>query len=624
MDLKSIVEVFEREFSSKNALEHVYEISRYHRIQGSQGLIDAGNYIFKQVKGYGLSVRKVMFRFDGVSEFFGFTTPLGWDIRDAWLKIVKPHEKFISTFKEVPTMVIAHSPGTRGEVFEGEVVYVGSWKPGIFRKVNVEGKFVLVSERPYNVFVEAAKAGAKGVIVFRRNSPEPNAVPYFGLFLTRKEVRKYSKTIALSVSERVANEMISAIERGRRVVVQAFVDAEHRVKQGFSIVADVEGERKEYVGFIAHYCHPSPGANDNASGSATLIEMARTIKAIYERGELNRGELGFKFIWVPEYTGTLAILAKEPRVIGEIGFLINLDMVGESQEKTGSVFNIIKSPLVLPYFGNELAEYVADTVFRKEQTFSGSTRTPKIRYASTEYSVGSDHDVFCFATKPSIMLNQWPDKYYHTHMDTPDKVDPEMLKMSGVMALTLGYTVSLKDPPRSIVEIVYSYLMRNYYEKLATIISHAEADVLKNIFSKHYLNYALSSLESLCKRWSNLCERVRKVEKDVSKKIKYRDVKVKVSKKLGDKMLKLKVKQMFSMRKALTKQPKLAMKLAKLMEKNRALFSIIYNTVVALNIRPWTYRELYELMVSEYGWFEEKDYARTIQALAKLGLIEIS
>jgi len=43
-----------------------------------------------------------------------------------------------------------------------------------------------------------------------------------------------------------------------------------------------------------------------------------------------------------------------------------------------------------------------------------------------------------------------------------------------------------------------------------------------------------------------------------------------------------------------------------------------------LNIKPWTYHELYELMVSEYGWFEEKDYARMIQALAKLGLIEIS
>ena len=624
MDLKSIAEIFEKEFSSKNALEHVYEISRYHRIQGSQGLIDAGNYIFKQVKGYGLSIRKVTFKFDGVSEFFGFTTPLGWDIRDAWLKIVKPHEKLISTFKEIPTMVIAHSPGTRGEIFEGEAVYVGSWKPGIFRKVNVEGKFVLVSERPYNVFVEAAKAGAKGVIVFRRNSPEPNAVPYFGLFLTRKEVRKYSKTIALSVSERVANEMISAIERGRKVVIQAFVDAEHKIKQGFSIVADAEGERKEYVGFIAHYCHPSPGANDNASGSATLIEMARTIKATYEKGELNRGELSFRFIWVPEYTGTLAILAEEPSAISEIDFLINLDMVGETQGKTGSVFNIIKTPLVLPYFGNELAEYVADIVFRKEQTFRGSTRTPKIRYSSTEYSVGSDHDVFCFAKKPSIMLNQWPDKYYHTHMDAPDKVDPEMLKMSGIMALTLGYTISLKTPPQTIVEIVYSYLMRSYYEKLATILSHKEANVLKNIFSKYYLNYALSSLESICERWSNLCGKVKKIKRDVSRKIKYKDVRVKVSRKLEDKVLKLKVKQMFSMRKALAKQPKLAMKLAKLMEKNRVLFSIIYSTIVALNIKPRTYRELYELMISEYGWFEEKDYARTIQALAKLGLIEIS
>ena len=624
MDLKKTAGIFEKEFSSKKALEHVYEISRHHRIQGSQGLIDAGNYIYSEVKSYGLNVKKITFRFDGVSEFFGFTVPMGWDIRDAWLKIVKPHEKLVSTFKEVPTMVVAHSPGTRGEIFEGKVVYVSSWKPGILGKINVEGKFVLTSERPYSVFLEAAKSGAKGIIVFRRNSPEPNAVPYFGLFLTRRETKKYSETIALAVSEREANEMISAIEHGREVVIQAYIDAEHKVKQGFSVVADIEGESKEYVGYIAHYCHPSPGANDNASGSATLIEMARTIRELYSKGELSHGELGFKFIWVPEYTGTLALLAKEPSIIDEIGFLVNLDMVGESQDKTGSVFNIIKSPIVLPHFGNELADYVADIVFRTGQTFSGSTKTPRIRYASTEYSVGSDHDVFCFAKKPSIMLNQWPDKYYHTHMDTPDKVDPEMLKRAGVMALALGYTISTKNPSPTIVEIVYSYLMRNYYEKIANILSQREANVLKNIFSKHYLNYALLSLESICKRWNSLCEKVLRAKKDVTRRIRYRNVRATVSKRLENKVLKLKVKQMFSMRKALSKQPKLAMKIARLMEKNRALFSIIYSTIVALNIKPRTYRELYELMIAEYGWFEEKDYARTIYTLEKLGLIEIS
>jgi len=625
LKIERIIGVFEREFSSKKAMEHVYEISKYHRIQGSQGLIDAGNYIAKEVKAYGLNVRKITFKYDGISKFYGFTAPMGWDIKDAWLKIVKPYEKLVSTFREIPTMVISHSPGTKGEVIEGEIVYIGSWRPSVFRKINVSDKFVLVSERPYNVFIEAAKAGAKGIIVFKRNSPEPNAVPYFGLFLSRKEARKYSKTVALAISERVANEIVSAVEKGRKVVVETFIDADYRVKQGFSIVAEIEGEMDKYVGYIAHYCHPSPGANDNASGSATLLEISRTLINIYERKCLDRGELGFRFIWVPEYTGTLALLQKEPSAIEQLEFLINLDMVGEAQEKTGSTFNIIKTPLTLPHFGSELAEAIVDTVFKRERTFSGSTRLPVVKYAFTEYSVGSDHDIGNFAKKPSIMFNQWPDKYYHTHMDTPDKVSSLSLKLAGVSALTLGYTISSKTVDKRVVSLVHAYLMKNYYEKLVRILkSTNKVDTLKNIFTKHYLTYALKTLDTLCTRWKHTCNEVMKVKKNVLAKLRYRKVKIKTSKNLSEKTLRLKVKELFSMKKAFSEKPKVAKELTSLMEKNKALFSIIYSTIVALNINPRTYRELYEIMISEYGWFEEKNYARTIRALVKLGLLEIS
>ena len=52
----------------------------------------------------------------------------------------------------------------------------------------------------------------------------------------------------------------------------------------------IEGASKpnEEVLFIAHICHPSPGANDNASGSALILEVARTWCRLIAEGKLPR------------------------------------------------------------------------------------------------------------------------------------------------------------------------------------------------------------------------------------------------------------------------------------------------------------------------------------------------
>jgi hypothetical protein len=43
------------------------------------------------------------------------------------------------------------------------------------------------------------------------------------------------------------------------------------------------------------------------------------------------------------------------------------------------------------------------------------------------------------------MLIQWPDRFYHTSHDTPDKVDPKMLKIAGVLASTSAYFTANAD-----------------------------------------------------------------------------------------------------------------------------------------------------------------------------------
>jgi hypothetical protein len=119
-------------------------------------------------------------------------------------------------------------------------------------------------------------------------------------------------------------------------------------------------------------------------------------------------------------------------------------MVGENQELCKSTLSLDRTPDSLPSFLN-------DHLFRiiEESTKAFDSPTPfgsgsTFRYRTMAFSGGSDHAEFTNSTAavPCVMLLQWPDLYYHTSMDTIDKVSEDSLKRVGwittVAALTLA------------------------------------------------------------------------------------------------------------------------------------------------------------------------------------------
>ena len=87
---------------------------------------------------------------------------------------------------------------------------------------------------------------------------------------------------------------------------------------------------------VSHLCHPQPGANDNASGAAALLEAAVTLAQLISRAAA-APRRGIRFIWPPEMTGTFAWLAAEEAEVRRGRWLagLNLDMVGADQAQTG-------------------------------------------------------------------------------------------------------------------------------------------------------------------------------------------------------------------------------------------------------------------------------------------------
>jgi hypothetical protein len=209
----------------------------------------------------------------------------------------------------------------------------------------------------------------------------------------------------------------------------------------------IPGREPGEILVLAHLCHPKPSAGDNASGAAVAMEMHRVLQRLVERGELARPRLGIRFLLVPEITGTFAYLAREEDAAGRLLFGLNLDMVGQNQTLTGSTLCIESPPAAAASFTPFLLEEAVRRSFVQGTDPSGAGGLTGARIQSTSFSGGSDHMILSDPTVgvPTPMLIQWPDRYYHTSGDTPDKVSAEMLERVVVAGCCYAYTCALAD-----------------------------------------------------------------------------------------------------------------------------------------------------------------------------------
>ena len=120
---------------------------------------------------------------------------------------------------------------------------------------------------------------------------------------------------------------------------------------------------------------------------------------------------------------------------------INLDMVGEDQDKTGSTLSVHGTPDSFPSYVNAVLSSIFDETKKETTSIGGGLVTATFRHAVGGYSGGSDHYIYTDPTVgiPCPMVIQWPDKFYHTSADTVDKVSPHSLERVALMTATYAY-----------------------------------------------------------------------------------------------------------------------------------------------------------------------------------------
>jgi aminopeptidase YwaD len=301
--------------------------------------------------------------------------------------------------------------------------------------------------------------GAAGVVSFANTTGKPidhpdeiawsNLGRGFG-----PDAGSQKTTFGIILSHRLGTELVETLEKHQTLKVHALVktteyDADMEVP---TAIIKGDGSSTQELAMTGHLFEgiAKQGALDDASGSATALEVARAWKKLIDDGVLPRPHRTVRFLWVPEIQGTRAYLERYPEEAKRMVAAISMDMVGEDVTKNHNSLHLMRTPYSTNSFINEVTqqffEYVGDTNREKVQNrrVAYSYRYPildpqgtrdQFYYNIDKHYGSSDHAVFLQFNIPAVLFNNWPDVGYHTSEDRAFNADPTQLKRAAFIGV---------------------------------------------------------------------------------------------------------------------------------------------------------------------------------------------
>lgn len=442
-------------------------IVQFHRQRGSRGYRSAAELVAGRASAYGLAnVEILRFPADGKIFYGTQRSRMGWDADIGELREVgEGKDSLVASIAEMP---VALAEDSESAELTAELVDVGNGdSEADYAGKDVKGKIVLVARQP-----EAAqdlaigRFGAVGMVSYAPNQ----TTAWSGD--NQEQVRwghlqsfSMHPTFAFMVSQGAGKAYKARLAAGETVRLHASVQAGQHPGHYEIVTATIPGAdpalKDQEIAFSCHLDHQKPGANDNASGCVGILEVARTLQALIGSGTIPRPARTIRFIWPPEIEGTTTLLNARPDLARSIKAVIHMDMVGGGAQ-TQAVFHVTRGPASLPSPIHDLAWSVAQWVNDQSYRFAATGKSAFPMVASTggkaplraedsPYEMGSDHDVYQDASFgiPAIYLNDWPDRYIHTNLDTAGNIDATKLQRVAFIGAASGYVLARDGVPPS-------------------------------------------------------------------------------------------------------------------------------------------------------------------------------
>lgn len=451
---QSLIEAIVNEVSGTLAYQYILDLAGYEHdrlAEEYKTTYREAAYIEKMAKHYGLE--------DVHIERFKIPNKT-WDgeVGELWLLGPDNSKRLIMSYRDVAASL---ATGSQSGDVTTELVYVGRGedkKDYVDR--NVAGKIVLASGSVGPVHNLAVREfGAAGVVSFANTTGKPidhpDEIAWSGIARGfGPNAANQKTTFGIILSHRLGTELVDMLEKHQNLKVHAIVkateyDAEMQVP---TCVIRGNGESQQELFMTGHLFEgiAKQGALDDASGSATALEVARAWKHLIDTGVLPRPRRTVRFLWIPEIQGTRAYLDRYPEEAKRTVAAISMDMVGEDVTKNHNSLHLMRTPYSTNSFINEVTqqffEYVGDTNREKVQNrrVAYSYRYPildpqgtrdQFYYNIDKHYGSSDHAVFLQSGIPAVLFNNWPDVGYHTSEDRAFNADPTQLKRAAFIGL---------------------------------------------------------------------------------------------------------------------------------------------------------------------------------------------
>jgi len=445
------------EASGDRALQAVLEMVPYPRMHTKaeyEGQFRESDVMARLAREYGFSNVEI--------ETFPQGTGRMWQATVAELWMTAPEQRKLYDFRDVAVAIASSSEN--GDVTADLIDIGNGGRAEDYAGKDVKGKIVLGSAASSQLQrLGVFERGAVGVISYNPIHPDADIDEIGSQSVSGTAPEGRTPGFGWSVSPRVGRELASDVARGR-VTLRSIVKADTYPARMETVHAVIpgDGSTDQAVALSGHLYegYLKQGANDDASGCAVTLEMGRTLLKLVAEGKLPKPKRTIHFLWVPEISGTTAWLNKHQDVAKKLIADLNFDMEGLGLAANQSMWVMHRTPDSFPTFLNDIGQNMMETI--------AELNRERVRYRSGGYGFtlpvispngsqdpfyikvdkfygASDHVVYMGQGIPSLMFITWPDLFYHSSKDLPQKLDPTQLKRVAVVGLGSLMVVASAD-----------------------------------------------------------------------------------------------------------------------------------------------------------------------------------
>ena len=461
------------EISGDISFEHIRWFTHYHRpMGGGEGFEAVAKYVEQKARAYGLEDVRVIRQKS--------RTP-SWSPRLGELTLTEPYVRRLAFTPEVALSLADYSRPT--QIASAELVDVGAGTSDAdYAGKDVAGKVVLATGSLAAAMNEAVwKRGALGLIYFttlRRD--QQDQVPWTRIPVQNSEKTK-NGTFAFVLSQReglrLRGEWVAA---KTPYTVRARVESEFHEPYSQALVeAVIKGTtiHDQDIVLTGHLQEERFSANDDASGCANVLEIARAMKRMIDDGRLPRPRRDIRFWWVDEISAPEQYFADQPAERAQFLANINQDMVGAKQSVGSRVQFVTRPPASRASVLGDVVESIVESLVQGNTAYlsagqarqslqagvtpsGGSVATDEQQYSNAvlarlgtrerydarvvAFHNNTDHQVFNMATIgiPGVTFTNWPDDYIHSTDDDLWQMDATQLKRNAVAVASAAWVLA--------------------------------------------------------------------------------------------------------------------------------------------------------------------------------------